>query len=89
MSDADFVSLVNGADIFQGELTFLSMSVNSDGTVAAGGDAIRTIVLDTDAESDAMFPTDAEKIAATKALYTSTLALKVPGVVSAEDPVVS
>lgn len=89
MSDAAFAALVNGADIFVGELTFLSMSVNSDITAVIGSNARRTIVLDTDAESDAMFPTDAEKIGATANLYTTALALKVPGVVDAIEPVVS
>lgn len=89
MSVAAFLAKVGAADIDQGELAYLSMSINSDTTAQSGTNARRTVVLDTDATSDVLFPTVEAKQYATRNLYTGALSLKVPGDVTAFTPSVS
>ncbi len=67
----------------------LSMMKISDNTVIGTPGLVRTIQLQTDAESDAMFPTDDSKIAATRGLCTGALSMRVPAAVTADEPVVS
>jgi hypothetical protein len=71
------------------EFVFLHMNKTSDVTVAATGKVTRTIVLETDADSDVMFPTAAELVAATRALLSGVLGLATPGRVTAATPVVT
>lgn len=71
------------------ELAFLHMSVFSDATVALTQSVRRTVVLETNADSDAMFPTDSEKIAATRNLLSGVLGLPTPARVTTSAPVVS
>jgi hypothetical protein len=67
----------------------LSMAKVSDVTAVVAPGLTRTIELETDAESDAMFPTDENKIAATRGLCTGVLSMQLPALVTADEPVVS
>lgn len=70
------------------ELEFLSMTKISDVAVAGAGKVTRTVVLQTNATSDAMFPTAAELRAATVGLLSGVLGLAAPGLVTAFPPTV-
>ncbi len=85
---ANFVGVVEAIDV-DADLEPLNMTVLSDDTVQGAPGVIRTIVLQTNATSDAMFPTDANKIAATRGLLTNVFGIQVPAKVTADEPVVS
>lgn len=71
------------------ELEFLNMTKASDVTVAGAGTAIRTVVLQTDAASDEMFPTADELKGATRKLLSGLLALGTPSQVTSSEPIVN
>lgn len=71
------------------EFDFLNMTKTSDVTAAGAGKVTRTIILATNATSDAMFPTSDELKAATRGLLSGVLGLATPGLVTAADPVVN
>lgn len=83
-----FVGRVEALDV-DANFEMLSMTVLSDTTVQEAPGVKRTIVLQTNATSDAMFPTDANKIAATRGLLTNVFGIQVPSRVTAEEPVVA
>lgn len=85
---ANFVGRVETIDVAP-DLEKLNVSVSSDNTVQAGAEIVRTIALLTNATSDGMFPTDANKIAATRGLLTNVFRARVPAKVTADEPVVS
>lgn len=71
------------------EFEFLHMTKTSDATTPGVGKVTRTIILQTDADSDAMFPTADELKAATRHLLSGVLGLATPGQVTAAEPVVN
>lgn len=83
-----FVGRVEALDV-DPNFEMLSMTKISDDTVQEAPGVKRTIVLQTNATSDAMFPTDASKIAATRGMLTNVFGIRVPARVTAEEPVVS
>ncbi|GMV18002.1 MAG: hypothetical protein AMXMBFR56_62260 [Polyangiaceae bacterium] len=92
---ANYVTAVQNIDVFepappgQGILAMLGMDLVSDTTVAAGLNAItRTIVLQTNAQGDALYA-DADAVKdATRNIFRSALSVKLPGQVVAAEPVV-
>lgn len=72
-----------------GELDLLGMSISSDVASVVGTQIRRRVVLATNADGDARFPTSQDLIDATTNLWTSTLSKSIPGVVSAAAPVVT
>lgn len=79
---------VAGVPIFQGELDLLQMSVVSDTTTTESGSPVtikRSVVV---TGGDALFPTNTDKIAALRGFYTGSLALGVPAMVTADEPIV-
>ncbi len=91
LNQANAIAAMRDANLFEGELDLLSMSVDSDSTAIVAGttQVQRVIVLLTDATSDANFPTDADKIAATVNLYGGVLAAQIPASVQAGIPEVA
>lgn len=85
---ASMISRVAAIEVSQ-ELEFLNMNKVTDDTVAGTGKVTRTIGLETTDEAEAMFPTDAELIAATRELLSGVINLQFPGKVTAAEPVVS
>lgn len=83
------VTKVAGVNLFRGELNMIGMVVQSDDTVIDGSEVKRTIVLETTAEGDANFPTEAALKYATRSLYRQSLALLVPATVTEAEPVVA
>lgn len=75
----------------QGELALLGMTVNSDTTAAVAGTNTvrRTVVLAVGVQGNELFPTDDEKKAATRNLWTDRLGKMIPAVVTASEPVVA
>lgn len=71
------------------EFEFLNLDKVSDVATAGAGSVTRTIVLQTNATSDEMFPSNTELAAATTALLSGILALQAPGRVTAVAPIVS
>ena len=71
------------------EFEFLNLDKISDTVAAGAGSVTRQIVLQTNATSDAMFPTNAELAAATTSILSGVLALQAPGRVTAVAPLVS
>lgn len=80
-----------------GETELLGMDVVSDTTVVVGTAPEcaespfieRTVVLQTNAQGDALFPTADAIMDATRNLWRARLNLLVPGVVTAAEPVVT
>lgn len=74
----------------QGELDLLGYTIDSDVTAyQLDGTIRRRVVLGTTADSDALFPTDAERIYSTKGLFRDVISQGMPGFVTQSDPVVS
>jgi hypothetical protein len=71
------------------EFEFLNLDKVGDATTPGAGLVTRAITLQTNSESDAMFPTNDELEAATTALLSGVLALQAPGRVTALAPIVS
>lgn len=72
-----------------GTLDFLPLTVASDVTIAAGNIVTRTIIFDVTAQGLIDFPTDEEKKAMTRQLFTQQLALSGLVSVTAAEPVVT
>lgn len=87
-SPAALFATVRDVDV-DPNLEMLSMTKTSDLTIVAPPGLVRTIELTTNPTSDAMFPTDENKIAATRGMCTNVLAAQVPAIVTADEPVVS
>jgi hypothetical protein len=94
---SSLLSRVEAIVLNTGELDLLGMSIVSDTTVvvstapecAEPAFLQRTVVLETNAQGDALFP-DADALQdATRQLWRSRLNLLVPGVVTADEPVVT
>lgn len=85
---ANFVGRVESVDV-DANLELLNMTKFSDDTVQGAPGVVRTIVLHTNATSDGMFPTDDNKIAATRGILTNVFAAQIPAKVTADEPVVS
>lgn len=88
ISATQLAAAVGAILLFQGELDMLAFDVFSDVTFPSATEAIRFVTLITNAESDALWPTDESKIYATRNLYRQRIAQKLPGQVSADLPVV-
>lgn len=93
LAQAD-TAAISGATLNQpGELDILGMSISGDTTTyigsGLGGQFRRRVTLLTNAFGDSLYPNAAALEAATKNLWTTTLAKSVPGTVSAADPVVT
>lgn len=71
------------------EFTFLHMTKTSDVVTPGVGKVTRSIILATNADSDAMFPTADELKAATRHLLSGVLGLATPGSVLAAEPIVN
>jgi hypothetical protein len=71
------------------EFDFLHMTKTSDVVSTSVGKVTRTIILQTDAVSDQMFPTSDELKAATRHLLSGVLGLATPGSVVASEPTVN
>ncbi len=71
------------------ELEILFMNKISDVTVVAAPGLIRTVVLETTAEADNQYPTDALKKDVTRNLWTNNLQQQIPAAVTADEPVVA
>jgi hypothetical protein len=71
------------------EFEFLHMTKTSDVTTQGAAKVTRSIILQTDAESDQMFPTTDDLKAATRHLLSGVLGLAAPGSVLAAEPVVN
>lgn len=92
---ANYVTLVQSIDLYeppppgQGLLEMLGMDLISDITAAAGANTItRTVVLRTNTQGDGLYA-DADAVKdATRNLFTAALSTRVPGQVSAAEPVV-
>lgn len=81
---------VAAVDLFSdGTLDLLGMSVNADTTSAAGLLVTREIVLDVLADGEDRFPTDADKIVATRNLFGARLNLEGLVRVTPAEPVVT
>lgn len=77
-----------GAIPLSQEWEFLQLDQVSDTAVPGAGKVTRTIVLQTNPTSDAMFPTADELKAATRKLCSGVLSLAGIGQVTASDPTV-
>lgn len=87
---AAMVAKVNAVPLLQdGTLSMLGMTKISDVSAALGSVVRRTIALQVDSAGQSRFPTDAEKIYATKGLCKSELELKLAASVQALTPVVT
>jgi hypothetical protein len=88
-SPAAMVALVAAIALPRGELDLIGASITGDVTAVNGALVRRTVTLTTNAQGNANFPTDAEKIAATRDLYRGQLEIGFPGQVTAAVPVVA
>jgi hypothetical protein len=88
-SAAALAARVGAIVLNTGELALLGMSIMSDVTVVDGCDLVRTVVLETNAQGNELFPTPTSLRDATRQLWRSRLNLLVPGVVTVDEPVVS
>lgn len=86
---ANLLAKVSAIVLNTGELSLLGMDVVSDGSVVDGCDIVRTVVLETNAQGDALFPTPDAIADATRLLWRSRLNLLLPGIVTAAEPVVT
>lgn len=84
--DAAAKARVGSIGLFYGELDQLGMTLQSDVVSENGLQIERAITLYHD---DTLFPTDDEKIAATRDLYSATLSQGFPGAVKALEPEVT
>lgn len=83
--------LVRAADINfdQGVLTILGMKVVQDDTVLENGAIKKTIVLETLPAGDSTYKTPEQLKDATRNIFRDVFALRMPALVTAEEPVVS
>lgn len=87
------LSRVSAVVLNTGELDLLGMTITSDTTVLVADTncevLARTVVLETTAQGDALFPTPDMLQDATRSLWRARLNLLIPGIVTAEEPVVT
>lgn len=88
-SAANLLARVTAIVLNTGELLLLGMDLVSDNTIVVDCDLVRTIVLATNAQGDALFPTPDAIADATRQLWRSRLNLLLPGIVTAAEPVVT
>jgi hypothetical protein len=93
---ANLLAKVQSVVLNTGELDLLGMTVSSDvSAVVTDPDCDplpfiqRTVVLETNAQGDELFPTADALMDATRQLWRSRLNLLVPGIVTADEPVVT
>lgn len=89
LQDPTAVAAKIGAIPVDQEFVFLNMTKTSDVTTPGAAKVTRSIILATNAVSDAMFPTTDELKAATRGLLSGILGLATPGLVTAADPIVN
>lgn len=87
-SAANLLAKVQAIVLDTGETELLGMDVVSDDSVVEGCDIVRTVVLETNAQGDELFPTPDAIADATRQLWRSRLNLLLPGIVTAAEPVV-
>lgn len=85
---ANLLTRVEAVDV-DPDLEMLNMTKTGDVTVFGAPGLVRTVTLETNATSDAMFPTNDNKIAATRGICTNRLRQQIPAGVEAEEPVVT
>jgi hypothetical protein len=86
---ANLLAKVQAIVLNTGELDLLGMSIVSDVTAVEDCDIVRTVVLETNAQGDELFPSVDALQDATRQLWRSRLNLLVPGIVTADEPVVT
>jgi len=84
---SDLVAKVAAVSVDAGVLTLLGFSIFADNTSLVGNTVRRIIQLSIDAGAQINFPTAAQRLYATKNLYGGAIALGVPCLVVATDPV--
>lgn len=85
---AVFLARVTAVDVFDGELELLGFDLVSSTTTILGSVVRRRIVLQTNAQGDAMYPTAADVIDVTRGLYTQALGVRTPALFAAAVPTV-
>ncbi len=88
-SAANLLAKVDAIVLNTGELDLLGMTIVSDESIVTDCFIERTVVLETNAQGDALFPTADALQDATRQLWRSRLNLLVPGIVAADEPVVT
>jgi hypothetical protein len=86
---ANLLAKVQAIVLNTGELDLLGMTVASDTSAVEDCDIVRTVVLETNAQGDELFPSDDALQDATRQLWRSRLNLLIPGIVTADEPVVT